>query len=267
MPIALFRTAAAGLAAILFVALPVAVQAAETAWDDIVVNVFDERPMEKSGIVELEAPYRAEDAAVVPMKIRFQLAPGDARFVKQVTLVVDANPAPVAATFMFGKSSGVSEIATRVRVDSYTPVHAVAELSDGTLHVAEVYVKAAGGCAAPSVKDPAAAMASLGKMKLRQFGATPDGRREAQLMISHPNNSGLQRDPQTLYYIPARFVRDLKIQQGDETIMTMEGGISISENPSFRFTYRPNSKPITAEAIDTDDKIFDGTWPIVESAS
>ena len=44
-------------------------------------------------------------------------------------------------------------ISTRVRVNSYTNVHAVAELSDGKLYVVKTYVKASGGCSAPAVKD------------------------------------------------------------------------------------------------------------------
>ena len=78
------------------------------------------------------------------------------------------------------------------------------------------------GCSAPMAKDPEAAEANMGLMKLRQFGAaegTAEGagmsRAEAQLMIRHPNNSGLQMDQLTRLYIPAHFVRDVTIRQGD----------------------------------------------------
>ena len=46
-------------------------------------------------------------------------------------------------------------LSTRVRVDSYTNVHAVAELSDGQLYAAQRFVKAAGGCSAPAAKQEA----------------------------------------------------------------------------------------------------------------
>jgi sulfur-oxidizing protein SoxY len=39
--------------------------------------------------------------------------------------------------------------------------------------------------------------------------------REAQVMIRHPNNSGLQRDQVSLLYIPANFVDELHVWQGD----------------------------------------------------
>jgi sulfur-oxidizing protein SoxY len=42
----------------------------------------------------------------------------------------------------------------------------------------------------------------------------------------------------------------------------MEGGISISEDPNFRFTYvSDGSSSLRAEAIDTAGHIFRGSWP------
>lgn len=236
----------------------------ETAWDAIALQVFDDRPMLESGVVAIEAPYRAEDAALVPMTIRAALPEGDERRVERVTLVIDENPSPVAASFELGPEAGVTEIATRVRVESYTPVHAVAELSDGSLHMAEVFVKASGGCAAPAAKDPDEALANLGQMKLRRFddaAAASEARAEAQLMIRHPNNSGLQMDQITRHYTPAHFVQEVTIAQGDAMILRMEGGISISEDPSFRFDYRPTGEPIRVEALDTEGGRFADEWP------
>lgn len=235
----------------------------EETWDDLSHTLFGERVLlDGTGIIELDAPVRALDAAVVPVTIRMALPPGDARHVTNVTLVVDENPAPVAGTFTLGERAGVTEISTRLRVNAYSPVHAVAELSDGTLHVTEAFVKAAGGCSAPAVKDQDEAMANLGETRLRDFGSSGfDDKREAQVMIRHPNNSGFQRDPITLYYVPAHFVDMVSVRQGDDVIFSMEGGISISEDPSFRFDYRSNGKPITVEAFDTEGNAFDSAWP------
>jgi sulfur-oxidizing protein SoxY len=44
------------------------------------------------------------------------------RRLKTLTLVIDNNPVPVAATFTFGDNAGVSVISTRVRVNSYNDV-------------------------------------------------------------------------------------------------------------------------------------------------
>ena len=86
---------------------------------------------------------------------------------------------------------------------------------------------------------------------------------ELQLMIRHPNNSGLQRDPLTQYFIPAHFVQNLSISQGDRLILSMEGGISISEDPNFRFDFAVHgTDEIRVEAVDTDGKVFSDKWPL-----
>jgi sulfur-oxidizing protein SoxY len=238
---------------------------ASDSWHEIAENVFNGRPLaDGSNLITLEMPGRAEDAAVVPVTMRANLPPGDARTLKSITLVVDDNPSPVAATFNVGP--GVTMISTRVRVNSYTKVHAVAELSDDKLYEVDTYVKASGGCSAPMANNPENT-AGVGQMRFRQFpkttAAPTSAPREAQIMIRHPNNSGLQRDQISLLYIPLFIVRQLRVWQGDQLILDMDGGISISENPNIRFSYLPNGASMfRAEAVDTEGHVFKGEWPV-----
>src|SRR5215831_10939252 len=249
----ILRMAAMGLIAFGAAGTLAAEEAADDPWQGLVRDAFNGRTIEDgSAILALELPYRAEDAAIVPLSVRTNLPAGDARRVNAITVVIDRNPAPVAATFKLGPHAGTSSISTRVRVDSYTNVHAVAELSDGKLYGVAGYVKASGGCSAPAAKNADEAQANLGQMKLRQFARTGDaqvgGMREAQIMIRHPNNSGLQMDQVTRLYVPAYFVHSVKISQGEELLFAVEGSISISEDPNFRFTYLPNNaKSFTVE--------------------
>jgi len=240
---------------------------AEDSWASLANEIFKGRPLaDGSGLVGIEMPARAEDAAIVPVTIRVTLPSGDPRRLKALTLVIDENPVPVAAAFTFGDSAGVSVISTRVRINSYTDVHVVAELSDSKLYVVKTYVKASGGCSAPAAKNADEAIANLGQMQFRVFAKQSDGPasapREAQIMIRHPNNSGLQRDQVSLLYIPANFVEELRLWQGDALLLGMEAGISISENPSFRFTYVPNgADTFKVEARDTAGRVFRREWP------
>ncbi len=249
-----------------------AADSANNVWAGLVQDIFNNRPMQDgSGVIAIEMPYRAEDAAIVPVTLRTMIPAGDPRHVVAITLVIDQNPAPMAARFDLGPDAAVSEISTRVRVNNYTDVHAVAELSDGKLYMTKTYVKASGGCSAPAAKNADEANSRLGKMRFRQFAGAADapssGTREAQLMIGHPNNSGLQMDQITHLYIPPFFVNDLHIWQDDKLILAMDGGISISEDPNIRFTYRPGAaKKIRAEAKDTDGHVFQGEWPVESSA-
>src|SRR5437763_5614323 len=163
---------------------PAATPEAYDPWPGLVQDIFNNRPMnDGADVIAIEMPYRAEDAAIVPVTLRTKLSAGDSRRVLTITLVIDQNPAPMAAKFELGQDAKVSEISTRVRVNNYTDVHAVAELSDGKLYVTKTYVKASGGCSAPAAKNADEPRSRLGQMRYPQFtqsGQAPaSGVREA----------------------------------------------------------------------------------------
>lgn len=234
------------------------------AWTDIRESMFPDVTMTEAGdVISLEAPYRAHDAAAVPVRLR--LDPGEGRTVERLTLIVDENPAPVAAEFeIFPAMGPVVEMSTRLRVNAYSNVRAIVELSDGSVLQTARYVKASGGCSAPASSDPVAALAALGKMKVRLFDAAERAganRLDAQIMIKHPNNSGFQLDQVTQLYVPARFVDQIAIYEGDTPVLRMEGGISLSEDPSLRFSFIPNGDAVLrVEAGDTDGAEFGQTF-------
>ena len=243
----------------------------EKAWGDLKEEFFENVEIaDGSSLMTIEAPKRAHDAAVVPVKIT---ATQGTRF-KRLVLFVDENPIPMAADFTFGKASPTASFSTRVRVNSYSYVRAVAEAEDGTHYMVKTFVKASGGCSAPASKDLAAAKALIGRMKMRFFKpaepaptAPPQsGVREAQIMIRHPNTSGFQMDQVTMLYIPAHYVDMIEVRQGDDLVMKVEGGISLSEDPNLRFFYRESGKgQITVNASDTEDGKFSRSWPITGS--
>lgn len=231
-------------------------------WQDLRGDVLGEVELASAEqLLAVEAPYRAHDAATVPVVLR-QLDPS--KRITAATVVVDENPAPVAGVFAFSPAMAPLDFEMRVRVNQYSNVRVIAETPDG-LHMTGRFVKASGGCSAPASRDPEVALASMGQMKLRTFDgaaqmSTP--RREAQIMIRHPNYSGLQRDQVTQLFIPAHFIDHIEVWQGDDLMFTMDGGISISENPVFRFSYNDNgSTSLTVKATDTEGNSFERELP------
>jgi sulfur-oxidizing protein SoxY len=217
------------------------------------------------GLVAIEAPARAEDAAIVPVTIKIadKLAPE----VRGLYLVIDYNPSPLAAHFLFGALADTGRIETRVRIDDYTYLHAVAETKDGRLYAVARFIKAAGGCSAPAGKDQALALKRLGKMKLvLAERSRADALQKAKLLISHPNNSGLQMDQLTHLYIPADFMQTLKVTYDGHLVFRLESDIAISEDPTFNFAFRPaNSEEggvLTAEVLDSSQRHFTQSWPV-----
>ena len=271
------RVIVPALVAVLYIAAPPAARAqaasagqdqpSEETWNSIKGDIFKDRPiLDGAGLVVLDAPRRAEDSAIVPIGMRVDFAADDKRLLKSLTLVIDENPAPVAGTFTFGPHSGVTSISTRVRVNSYSYVRLVAELSDGQLYGVKAFVKASGGCSAPASSNVDATRSVLGQMKFRTFRPEAAALPEGQLMLRHPQNSGLQMDQLTRLYIPPFFIENLKIWQGDDLVLAMDGGIAISEDPNIRFNYRPNgAAKFRAEAVDTSQKMFRNEWSIERS--
>ncbi|MGD1877197.1 MAG: quinoprotein dehydrogenase-associated SoxYZ-like carrier [Kiloniellaceae bacterium] len=247
-------------------------RAEDTAWDDIRQELYGtgREILPAAGIIALEAPYRALDAATVPITVSSQIPQSDDRYIKTLTLVVDENPAPIVGTFHFSPANGIASVSTRVRVNAYTNIRAIAETNDGQLYMAAAYVKASGGCSAPASSDQEAALARMGKMKLKQIGAWRQNElSEAQFQVSHPNYSGMQQDQMSQLWIPALYVRSIDLTLGQRELLRFEGDISISENPTFRFFVKPQGSEILhATVIASDDEVFEQSWPIqVEPSS
>jgi sulfur-oxidizing protein SoxY len=258
-----YRPTLALLAALAGAATGPALAQEEAAWPEIRHSIIGDRAAEDGvGLIALAVPKRAEDAAIVPIEVRLAAPDGDARRVTKLTVVVDENPAPVVGTFTFGRPQQSFDLSLRVRVNSYSHVRAIAETEDGRLYMTKAYVKAAGGCSAPASKDPVEARANLGQMRFRTFA----DRGEAQVQIRHPNYSGLQMDQVTRLYTPAWYVETLTVRQGQAPLFTMTGGISISEDPTFRFSFKSNGEPVIVEAKDTEGREFRQTFPVADAS-
>jgi sulfur-oxidizing protein SoxY len=238
-------------------------------WMKLKRSLFEGRPVsDDKGVVELAAPSRADDGAVVPIAIRSRLLQGPRRYIRRLYLIVDNNPSPIAASIELTPESGRADLETRIRIEQHSYVRAVAELSDGTLAADVRFVKASGGCSAPAGIDPAAA-ARVGRMRLAvETGGAYNEPTRAQLMISHPNHSGLAMDQLTRLYTPAYYVRSVKVSYAGRQILAAEVDFSISENPYFRFYFVPSGEgELKAEAVDTKDLRFEAALPVSRSVS
>ena len=234
-------------------------------WRKVRADLFGQRTIMEDragGRIALELPLRAADAAVVPLAIRIRPLPNDLP-TRKLYLVIDRNPSPIAGIFEFGEGSGSPELETRVRIEEYTWVRVIAERADGSLLVAQRFIKAAGGCSAPAGKSLAERLAGMGQMKWRIDPPTgPLAPVWAQLLIRHPNNSGLAMDQLTHLYDPPYYVRDVRVTRGDELVFSADVDFSISENPAFRFTLQPGkSGALHARVTDSNERVFESSAP------
>jgi len=230
-------------------------------WENDLRDLFyDEKDIIKDGskIMKIETPYRALDAAMVPISIKFLKDQSSEKFIKYLTLVVDENPSPLVGKFKFSPKVGNASLTTRIRVDRYTYVRAIAEDNKGEKFMVANFVKAAGGCSAPSLADMDSIMARLGKMKMKfiETSESSNSINKAEFIISHPNYSGFQFNQLTRSEIPAHFINFVKIEQDGEVILEASPDISLSEDPSFTFHYLNTGGPLKVEVEDSEGQSF-----------
>jgi sulfur-oxidizing protein SoxY len=267
LPTVTMRQLFLAMVLLLLTAFPAAAEMSEAErsarWGDLAHALFGNRPLTEAGdALRIDAPDRAEDAAIVPVGLH--VTEPLAKDIRALYLVIDNNPSPLAAVFHFGDLADRSAIATRVRIDDYTYLHAIAETADGKLYLAKRFIKASGGCSAPAGTDPALAQARLGKMKLNVTPASAPGRSTSlQLLISHPNSSGLQMDQLTRNYIPADFIQEIRVTVGAAAVLTVDSDIALSEDPSIRFGVLARAAgDIKVEVDDSHQRHFVQDWPL-----
>jgi sulfur-oxidizing protein SoxY len=225
-------------------------------WQNISQTLFPNTEItEDANIITITTASRAEDAATVPVNIRTWFPQTQNHYVTDIWLIIDQNPSPVAAHFMLTPESGQADIETRVRINEYTLIRAIARVSDGHYYQNVRFIKASGGCSAPATRDNAEA--GLGKIKITELNSLPGRPTWIQAQIRHPNDSGLAMDQLSHLYTPAHYVRHLTVKHADQQILTADLDISISENPEFEFYVRSElSSNLTVEFTDNTET----TW-------
>ena len=242
-------------------------------WRAISTGHFGDRTINEDvsqQVVKIDVPSRAENDALVPLTITTN-QPSEELTIKKVYLSVDVNPAPMAGIFTLSPNRPLEEISTRVRVNGYTYVRAVAELSDGSLYMDKQWVKSRGaGCSAPPGMNQAEHKKRLGNIKFRVTDAELPSSpvKNVQLRISHPNNTGMQRDQLSTLFIPQHYVENVLVTFNDELVLEAETTFSISENPSFRFSFDQNEVgELKAVAKDTKGNEFVASEQINKDAT
>jgi sulfur-oxidizing protein SoxY len=224
-------------------------------WLKVKQMMFGEREVHANAkdVLQLWLPQRAEDAATVPVLIRTKVDQTPERYIKNMWLMIDNNPSPVGVKFAMTPESGRADIETRVRVETFTPVRAVAEMNDGSLWMDTGTIIASGGCSSPGPRL-ASELKLMGKMKFKLDDVIEANKPAmAQLMIHHPNWSGLALDG-----AEAQFVKQVKVFYGDKLVLSADVDFTISENPNFRFYFLPKDKnELRAEIVDSADLRFE----------
>lgn len=240
-------------------------------WLTLKSLMFGERPIltgSKSSI-SLSINTDIDDASTVPIHIDGLINQLDQTYIKKLHLIVDQNPIQTAAIFQLSPTAGKLHLATRLRIEKFTFVRAVAETSDGQLHMDSKWVEVKGGCSAPAGKN-AASDPLLGKMKItfskyrnifkdkngdKVFRIPFEQTNIVKVQVRHPNESALASDIDAS--TTPNFIQNFSVGYADEEVISAIVNFSISDNPAFTFNFSPtNEGNLSLRVTDTHRNTF-----------
>jgi sulfur-oxidizing protein SoxY len=140
---ALALTGLAGLVAILAPRMALADEQAVAAE---IKKLYGDKTI-GSGKIKLDVPEIAENGLVVPINVEVESPMTDADYVKAVHVYADGNPLPGVVSYKFTPACGKASASTRMRLAQTQNIVCIAEMSNGSLHMAKANVKVTiGGC-------------------------------------------------------------------------------------------------------------------------
>src|SRR5512147_550127 len=165
--------------------------ASSPEWERLASRLFAGKTLRAGqDVVQVIAPLRAAYGASVPVKVVSKLPQKPELYVRRLYLVVDKNPSQLAAVLDLTTELGQADFETRLRVDEYSHVRVISELSDGSLHTDSRYVKTSGGCSAPPNRD---APHLIGRTMLKlPAGVALEKPTPADVTVLHPNDTGFE---------------------------------------------------------------------------
>jgi len=109
-------------------------------------EILGERTAEEGRIV-LDLPEIAENGNTVPLSVEVGSPMTEDDYVEALHIMTERNPDPQVATFRFSPRSGRAAVSTRIRLAESGRVHAVAEMSDGSVYTVSRQIEVTiGGC-------------------------------------------------------------------------------------------------------------------------
>lgn len=245
------------IAAVLGVNSVALAEASDKLWPVVKEAFFANRPIADADFIKITGPRRAESGAQVPVTLTVNQGAA-ATPIKNVYIIVDANPIQLAATYHLTEQLGNLQLSTRIRMETDSYVRAIGESADGKLYMSAVTIRAAGGCGGTVDGDDAAVKAAAGKIKLNvESPVTLGAVTPATFIIKHPMRTGLQRDLVSQGFVPAFYIQKAAFTYNQQPLFSVDFGVGTSEDPYLRFDFIPKQAgTLEVKAEDNEGAFF-----------
>jgi desulfoferrodoxin (superoxide reductase-like protein) len=197
----------------------------------------------------LRLPVVTANGDRVPITIEMSHPMEPAHHITRLTVVNERDPVPLKGVFELTYAAGLAHVAFQARVDEGASEIAVtadcnvhgAWTTTGTVRVAD----GAGGCSDPAPSKARAAATGILPPRLRLPGLVRTGRVrpdevvEAQLLMRHPNRTGLvRRDGKFVAEAEAFHLRELEVLYRDARVSRFLFTSALSDDPLITFRLR-----------------------------
>lgn len=236
-------------------------QAFEAKQTDQVMATLKATAVPVSTDLQIEAPQKAENGAVVQVELTSNQPVGS---VSSLRLLADANPTPLIASFELGKQV-LPKLVTRIKLAQSGEVIALAQQSNGQFkQQRRQVVVLEDGCAGSEREEP---FATSMKMRARLLEESPLGKNitELKIIILHPMRTGRSKNDDG-QLMPAHFMQLMQVVLNGQVIVDAQTGTGISRNPYFTF-YVASAKAGDVIAVSWQDNLgYEGHGQVTVSA-
>ena len=182
------------------------------------LQINDEIPSDK---IEIIAPARAENGAIVQVEINSNIANTEA-----IAIFVEKNPTALIGNFILGENT-LGKLVTRIKMAETSDVKVVVK-AGGRYYTASKLVtvmeNGCGGGGANEKFDPSMKM----RAKLKNDTV------EIKAILIHPMHTGQSKDDAD-QPVRAHFIQLVDIHLNDKPVLQMQWGTGIAKNPYLTF--------------------------------
>jgi sulfur-oxidizing protein SoxY len=236
-------------------------QAFEAKQTEQVMAALEATAVPVSPDLQIDAPQKAENGAVVQVELTSHHPAGS---VRSLRLLADANPTPLIASFELGKQV-LPKVVTRVKLAQSGEVIALLQQVNGQFQQQRRQVVVLeDGCAGSEREEP---FATSMKMRARILEDGPLGKNvtELKIIILHPMRTGRSKNDDG-QLMPAHFMQLMQVVLNGQVVVDAQTGTAISRNPYFTF-YLKNAKAGDVIAVNWQDNLgYEGRGQVTVSA-
>jgi len=214
-------------------------------------------PMISDGQIEIAMPEFSDSGVSVPMSLHIPSPMTPEAHPRVVRVYAARNPRPRIVAFHFTPDCGEARISTRVRLDSFQDVVAVAEMSGGARFQAVRRVNVTYGACEDAVANDQFPPDWAPRIRISVPERVAPGEIfPVRTIISHPMETGLRHDASGLL-IPVRIAESFVCRAGARTLFSAKLEPAIAANPYFAFSLRlQETSELTFEWTDTTGEVY-----------